>query len=346
VARLLYAAHDPGGALMIGAAVPELVRRGHTMQFVAAGPAVKLWRGEGREVVEFTGIEDFMSPAGLAADAVVVGTGFGGFERAAWQWARRSGPRSLAAIDSWTHLMRRFETPQGRDFPDVVAVIDTDLEAEFSAAVGSSVEIAVVGQPHLEAQTIRLRKTRAARRRENGGPALVFFSEPIIEDFGPHARGFDQFQVFETFARALGGSGAKTVSLTVKPHPREALDRWRTLVERMTRETAVPMALSGATAEKLLADADGAIGMTTMVLLEAHLAQVPLLSLQPGRTRVANPVIERVTDAIADAARLPAAVTAFLAQLGTVPRVTAELEAALHGAVARFADAVETRLLC
>lgn len=346
MARLLFAAHDPGGAQMIGAPVPELLRRGHEVDFVAAGPAVKLWRNEGREVTAIEGAADLEGAILRKPDAVVAATGFGEVERAAWQWAGRAGLRSMAAIDSWTHLLRRFEVTGGYDFPDVVAVIDTDTEAAFRAEAKGAVDVAVVGQPHLEAQTERLTAARGEHRFDSSAPLVVFFSEPIIEDFGPHARGFDQFQVFELALAALAEAAPPGLRVVVKPHPRETMERWRDLVGKGGRSGGFQVELAAETAESLLKTADGVIGMTTMVLLEAHLARIPVLSLQPNRTGLVNPIIDRAAGAVTDPAAIAVKTAELIAFLGSEATVDAGFSAILDGARSRFADAVEQRLLC
>lgn len=344
MSRLLFAAHDPGGALMVGAAAPELIFRGHEIIFAAAGPAIDLWRRAGHRVTAFEDAvgADFST---FTVDALIAGTGFGGYERAAWKWARGAGVRSLAAIDSWTHLMRRFETPAGRDFPDLVAVIDEGLVAEFSAEAGGGVDVAAVGQPHLETETARLRAARDGHRPAAGQPQLIFFSEPIIEDFGRSVRGFEQYEVFEMAVCGLSAQPLEGVSLVVKPHPREPLERWHDTAVRVAGETGMAIALADRPAEDLLATADGVIGMTTMVLLEAHLAQVPVLSLQPARTRIVNPVIEYATTPVIDPAEVTAAIAAFLGKIGVKPTVNPRLHAVFDDARGRFADVVESRLL-
>ncbi len=346
MARLLLAAHDPGGAQMIGAPVPELLRRGHDVDFVAAGPAVKLWRNEGREVAAIEGAADLEGAIERKPDAVIAATGFGEVERAAWQWARRAGLRSLAAIDSWTHLLRRFEVTGGYDFPDVVAVIDSDTEAAFRAEAPDAIDVAVVGQPHLEAQTERLTAARGAHRFDANAPLMVFFSEPIIEDFGPRARGFDQFQVFELAMQALADAAPQGLRVVVKPHPRETMERWRDLVAKAGGFDGFQVELAAETAESLLKSADGVIGMTTMVLLEAHLARIPVLSLQPGGTGLVNPIIDRAAAAVMDPSAIAAKMAGLISRLGSEAPVDGSFRAILDGARSRFADAVEQRLLC
>ena len=74
----------------------------------------------------------------------------------------------------------------------------------------------------------------------------------------------------------------------MKPHPREDTGAWEQVVHGRAQ-------LSSASAADLLTACDGVIGMTTMVLIEAHLLGLPVLSLQPGRTSNANPLVDVAT---------------------------------------------------
>lgn len=339
---------------MIGAAVPALLSRGHEIDFIAVGPAETVWRAAGHRVGAAATASDFERTLETRPDAMVAGTGFGEFERGCWQWARGHRLPAMAAIDSWTNILRRFETQAGADFPDLVAVIDAAVADEFRAVAGpgaADTALAVVGQPHLETQTARLRRVRGDRRAGRGGLDLVFFSEPIIEDFGPDARGYDQFGVVETLAEALGEAlavapPAAELAIRVKPHPREATARWQELLVRLRKQTGLEITLTDASAESLLGEIDGALGMTSMVLVEAHLAGIPVLSLQPSRRGVANPVVEDLGVIVADANHAADRIGAFIERLDRPTAVHPRFQSILTGAAERFASAAETLLEC
>jgi hypothetical protein len=338
VARMLVAAHDPGGALMIGAAVDEIRQRGHQIDFLAAGPAVALWQRAGHDV---------KMTIGETPDAVVTGTGFGDFERNCWQWAKAHNRPAMAVIDSWSNLARRFETPVGLDIPNAIGVIDEVVAAQLTAEIDRPATIHVIGQPHLQAQTLEVAKVRAARADNPGPPRLMFFSEPVLEDFGPGARGFDQFSVFTALAESL--SELPPATLSVKPHPREQHERWQSLVNELrTRPQfhCLDMELSYASADKLLAAADGVFGITSMALVEAHLLGVPLLSLQPGRTGIFNPVIDCLGEIVLNGGDIAERVKAFVGDLGTRAMIHPRFEAVMDGAATRFVSAVENLLEC
>lgn len=302
MARLLLAAHDPGAARVLLAGMPELRRRGHELLLTAAGPALEIWRAAGEGV----GAEV------LEVAAVVTGTSFhADFDGALWRRARDAGRPSAAIVDGWTNLERRFATGH----PDLVLLAGP---AELPG-----IRTLVIGQPHLEQAAGVLRRARAGRPA-NPTPVVAFFSEPVDGDYpGDSSPGYDQHSVFSAVAAALP-PGCR---LVVQPHPREDGDSW----------AGADRAHSTAA---LLAEADLVVGMTSAVLLEAALAGIPTLAVQPGRTRRLNPVLEDiatipvVTEPDDLAARLATMVA--VGQGGECP-----LAAVLDGSTRRFADAID-----
>lgn len=328
MARFLFAAHDPGGAHLLSAVAPLIRARGHEIVFAAAGPTARLWTEAG------------FAPQSVAAaaeidadgiDAVATGTGFGDFERGVWLWARERGWPTLAAIDAWTSLARRFQTDAGPVEPDAVAVLDTPATRELEALNWWRARLITVGQPHLEAQTAALAARRAELPGHDGPPRIVFFSEPVREDYGT-TRGFDQFEVFAGLMVRL--PSAWRIDLTVKPHPREDWARWQKILPRGVE-------LAEAATPELLIGADGAVGMTTMVLIEAHLLGLPVLSLQPARTGNANPLVDDIGTPVLRWQEFAAAWRDFHAAVGRPQPVAERFGGLLDRAAERLADAIE-----
>ena len=130
MSRVLLYAHDPGGALMLSAAAGAALSRGHHLVFCAAGPSVALWRNAGYDVVE--DLTTF-APEFVNIDVVLTGTGFSAREQDMWTRARAAGLPSMAVVDAWTSLARRFEAEDGHVQPDAVGVLDHELADELDA---------------------------------------------------------------------------------------------------------------------------------------------------------------------------------------------------------------------
>ncbi|MEK7246397.1 MAG: hypothetical protein AAB223_10310, partial [Pseudomonadota bacterium] len=240
-------------------------------------------------------------------------------------------------LDSWSNLEFRFTPAEGSaEQPDALGVIDDDTRAQIAAKGWCRARIFVVGQPHLAARTERLRRRR--RRRPSGSAKrIVFFSEPIIVDYGPTARGFTQFEVATLAAQALAGSPG--IVMDVKPHPREADADWRDWLARTPNAR-----LAAEDTETLLAAADGVLGITTIVLIEATLAGIPALSLQPERPEILNPALEEMVQVVARRGEAIAAVRAWLEGLDRPVRPSPRGGELLDGAERLVAAAEE--ILC
>ena len=91
-------------------------------------------------------------------------------------------------------------------------------------------------------------------------------------------------------------------------------------------------------------EADGLLGMTTMVLLEAHLLGRPILSLQPGRTQMVNPIIDTFCKPVVDAENLSSHLMTFKKNLGQACDVNQRFVKILHKADERAVTAMESLL--
>ncbi len=206
MAHLLFAAHDSGGANMLLPVMPLARGRGHRTSTLAAGPSAAVWRGAGEEVEDAGGDAAVRAALDrLAPDLVVTGTSYADFERTLWRLARDRGTRSLAAIDSWTTLRKRFSWADGSLVqPDAVCVVDERMRDRILAEGWCGVPLHVTGQPHLEAVVRRLGGKRAGRKPTDT-PLLVFFSESLRRDYGGEGPGYDQFTVADLLVPALAG---------------------------------------------------------------------------------------------------------------------------------------------
>lgn len=337
MARLALAAHDPGGAAVLVAVAAVLRARGHDLAWLPSGPATRLWREAGETVPE--AMDGTAAAAALAVSRpalLLTGTSFhAGFERALWAAARRLRVPSFAAVDSWTNIERRFALSGGEpEQPDGFGVPDESTRAEIAAAGWCRARLAVIGQPHLAARTERLKQRRRLRLPDRE-TTIVFFSEPIIEDFGPSVRGFTQFEVATLAAEGLAGRAG--VFLSIKPHPRESEGAWHDWLVRTPNA-----GLATEDTETLLGAADGVLGMTTMVLLEARLAGIPVMSLQPDRPALVSPIIDSLMTVIAQRQAASAALMAWLAAFDVPPPpLPPRAEELIAGGGARFVAAVE-----
>lgn len=333
MARLLFASHDPSGANMLLPILPMARARGHDVRVLGAGPAAAIFGQAGENVMSDVSFAGETNPSLL-----VTGTAAGAFDRLLWRRARGAKVKTFAVVDAWTNLRPRFEFEDGSsELPDAVGVVDVSMAQALREWF--QVRLHVIGQPHLQALERRLRGKRENHKPQIP-PKIVFFSECLRED-GLKARyGIDQFDVAEILFPALAAFGPLDFSL--KLHPRETVDGWRAfLAERSFAPLAVR--IIDTPSEQAMMAVDGVLGIFTMVLLEAALARVPILSVQPGRKQIVNTLLERLPGTpVVDPAELPQAIRNFLAAAAANKAPAPEgLFPVLADADKRLMDAIE-----
>ena len=314
MAHLLFAAHDPGAANMLAPVMRLARKRGHRVTTI----------GE-------AGSEDPMEA--MAPDLLVTGTGHTDFERRLWPRARDLGIDTVAVIDTWTNLRKRFTEGGETVEPDAVCVVDEEMREQMGWC---GARLHVTGQPHLQSVVDRLAPRRAGRGASDP-PLLVFFSEPLSRDYGAEDVGFDEFGVADALLSGIAGAGPLT--LLVQPHPREDREEWRAWLSGRH-------GVADVSTEDLLVTCDGALGMTTMVLFEAALLGVPVLSLQPGRRRPLNPRLDAVKGLhrVTDDADIGPALARFLGALGEAVSIDHGLSDVIANADQRLLAAIEKEL--
>jgi hypothetical protein len=341
MAHLLFAAHFPGPANMLKPVMPLARRSGHRLTTVACGAAAEIWRRAGEDVCDV----DERPFEALAPDLLITGTGFDNFDRDLWRVAAGCNVGSLAVIDAWTNLNQRFVNDDGSEIqPDAICAIDRSMSDQIADEGWCGARIHITGQPHFQSVVERLKEKRKAYR-PSSVPLLVFFSEPVNTDFVSDTdRGFDQFSVAGSLLTALAGFAP--LSLVVQPHPRENRDDWQAWIGGRTLPQGIDIRIGEDTTETLLTTCDGAIGMTTMVLFEAALLGVPVLSLQPDRVSALNPRLDVIEglELVTESAALPTAVGHFMRTLHTPRGIDPGLFHVIEDANRRLLSAIESEL--
>ena len=256
-------------------------------------------------------------------------------------------------LDNWTNYGLRLHTDGLPPlYVDLYAVMD---EEALAGAVVDGVPkdcLVITGHPGMAQAAARLASPReespydAARRL--GLPAkklhVAFINEPFRAVMGadiqaPHHPGFTEDAVLDAFTFALL-PWKEHVHVTVLPHPKdndaEVADLW-TRVDR----GILGQVLRLTDGRDILPAVDGVAGMASILLYEAWLSVLPVLSLQPNCRLDSMRRFSRLTDVhyagtLYDVA---SAVDAWMAHIlsGHPPLPRAEL--GLHAsAPARLAD--------
>jgi hypothetical protein len=342
MSNLILVAHDPGAAQMLLGIVGEAKWRGHALRFCADGPAVDIWRGQGLVVEQFAAADEAANfELAKWSDIVVSGTGFGPFEITCWSELGRRGVATFAAIDAWTNLEKRFSThtPGGVLIqPDAIGVVD-QYSIDLIVAEGwCSAPLYIVGQPNLQRISGLVKKARKSHK-PNRQTTIVFFSEPIVQDFPDGSRGFDQYDVFNQIMLNLP---SETICrILVKPHPRECIEGWMKIIGDWSNKVPLSLEITQQNSDDLLSMADGVIGMMTAVLMEAALSNVPVLALQPSRKKVFVPIIDELMPVVTESFQIPEALSSLFKTSDVAVGNSDRLSSIAKNADTRFVEAVE-----
>ena len=291
MARLLFAAHDPGGARMLWPVIALADQAGYDLYLLASGPAGQLWKGRGFPVHDVVSLDPISKivPEGRL-DLVVTGTsGVSDLERELWRAARRSGIPTLAVVDRWYNVQRRFLTTGTAESvqPDVIGVPTSQCAVAVHKEGWCRSALRVVGHPYLQQVRRQRLSSRSHRKWTETGPAIGYFSEPYAGT--EFMQSYDQFHVGGYLLQAI--SPERPVRLMIKPHPREEANHWHQWLKKQTDSGVAGVRVTDEAVGSLLDWVDGVVGITTTVLLEAALAGIPALSIQINSRRLNNPRI-------------------------------------------------------
>jgi hypothetical protein len=292
MAGVLFAAAEPGSANVLARFLSECGQGSGPCAIWAHEAAAQPFAGAGHAPVILAGPTDEADLGRRWREhqpgALITGTSLEGrLEPALWRLAARDGVRSLAWIDQWTNLARRF----ARGRPGWVAVIDERQREELTALGFSPSRMLIGGQPHLFAlgTAVELPGAEAAGR---GVLRVLFASEPYAADIAAGRLddpGFDELAVFDLVLAAAERARVlrpdQAIELVVKFHPLEGAAA-RFLARLRAVEPSAGLSLRWLGGERsgldALGEADLVIGMSSTLLLEAMRRGKPVLSLQPG----------------------------------------------------------------
>ncbi|MRG71020.1 hypothetical protein GH722_04510 [Alphaproteobacteria bacterium HT1-32] len=284
--KLRIAARDPGAANLLAGLLDEAgltenyacdlwVTANVASYFVKAGLPVRIFDQPP------TAIEMLREWQADPADALVTGTShYEPFDDLLWRAARLTGTPSLAAVDYWSNLTRRFPTVR----PDSIGVIDLAQETEARAAGFD--DVVITGHPALSA-------IQPAPPRPAGETVSVLFvSERIAADVAEGVNdsyGFDETDSFSLVMAAAerAASGGQPVEVTVKFHPYNDPDAFRDAVGATGQPDNVRLIwIEGRQPiAPLIEAADIVAGISSVALVEASLMGRVVVSVQPGLTR-------------------------------------------------------------
>lgn len=318
--KILFASQDPGGTNVLIPIMKKISDKYH-FDVLAKDSAVSIYR---HREIPFTDVSEIVSSCDIlkmkeliirySPDIVVTGTSSADyFERNIWLVARSIGVKSVAILESWSYYGLRFSnyTFENNDkyipggpfpyLPDKIFVMDEYSKARMIAEGINSDLIEIIGQPFLEELSVIYKnlnqKELEAYKQQVVGDSkkklIIFASDHLKDCFLPSGIeywGYDEesifYEIYESMIETCDNPEGYVI--VIRPHPKEAAGKWD-IIAGMAGKKGIQIVIDGTTkAELVIAAADLVVGMWSMLLIEAVLANKRILSVQIGAKRSAE----------------------------------------------------------
>jgi hypothetical protein len=278
--KIMFFAHDPGGANAISPLIPVFKQRGHDVFVFGAGPALKKLPG----VVELKDYVDTIET--LHPDFIITGTSANDFtEKKFWALSEKLKIPSMAILDHWCNYGLRFSKYGLRDIkeynadrsidflPSYICVMDDFAKKEIVAEGVPEEKVYALGNPYFETLCDKVLKSNLAKiRKEILGEAnqkiITFMSEPYEEDYGSGP----ERKVLNDLYKIAGND--PNIKLVVKLHPKESKDKYASIKNIKIISDMDSLLIS--------AVSDIVVSMTSMALIEAVIIGRKAVSYQPA----------------------------------------------------------------
>lgn len=279
MAKILFFAHDPGGANAIAPLIAPLRSEGHQIVVCAKGPATKILP-QAYPLPE-NSIET------LTPDLVITGTSANDMsEKNLWMDAQKQAVPSIAVLDHWINYGVRFSQYGLREIeayqrhkkleylPEYIVVMDDFARQEMISEGFPPKCLVALGNPHFDAVSEGAKDVDRLRTRQSLGISedtylITFASEPYIEDYGQGP----ELDALRDLLEGVAELQAK-VKIVVRPHPKE-------LPEKFSRFGLVHVDKLTPYCESIMAS-DLIVSMTSMFLIEALILGKNVISYQLG----------------------------------------------------------------
>lgn len=209
-------------------------------------------------------------------------------EKYIWENSRSNSVKTVAFVDQWQNYSLRFSGPtvgeHHKYMPDLINCINQTGYDEMVAEGFPSDRLLKLGQPYLSTikEKYGLINKRAIEEKLGIGETInvvLFVSEAIYENYG-RVRGYDQYDALEVFLAAIALSEEKCLAL-IKLHPKDDPARFKDLLKRHPQSN-VKLVQNEFTSLDCICVADIVCGMSSVMLVEAFILGVQVVSIQPN----------------------------------------------------------------
>ncbi|MDR0677765.1 MAG: alpha-2,8-polysialyltransferase family protein [Holosporaceae bacterium] len=284
--KILFFAHDPGGANAINHLINIFKSKGHDVLVYARGPAIN--RLQDALFLNTDNLKTFLQEKN--PDFIITGTSSNDFtEKYLWKDAQHINIPTMAILDHWCNYGIRFSKYGLRDIekynsdksfdflPSHICVMDDFAKSEMQNEGIPSNIIHPFGNPYFleikkRAESVITEKVRSKFIRNNNESLITFASEPYEEDYGISP----ERTALNDIYNCLRNIDIKT-HLIIKLHPKESVDKYSSFYDDSSIDKETDSI-------ELIAASDVVISMTSMFLVESVIIGKKCLSYQPNES--------------------------------------------------------------
>lgn len=289
---ILCIAGDPGGSRCVSPVALALLRMGEHVVVADHGFLSKEWPAEHAECVQSL---EVVTEALPRCKALIFGSStHDTCPLALARQAKYLGIPVIHVLDNWSFYMGRLcMDGQQAMIPDLYAVMDVQASNDAVADGVPAECIKITGHPGMSdaATAMEMLLTQDVNKLKNiyGIPleklSIAFVSEPFLQVMGADTSatghvGFTEEEILTAFSEALQPY-AKDVFVSLLPHPKHDVSQVEASWQRV-RGALDGQVLVLPEGRRILGMVSGVAGMISILLYEAWLVGMPVLSVQPG----------------------------------------------------------------
>jgi len=221
------------------------------------------------------------------ADIVFTATSYpANIEAMLWKTAKILRKPSVALLDFWTHYAERFTNPGNEKvtWPDKIAVIDKTACDGLVSCGAPRRNIEITGQPFLERRMKDFKRRHPIKETGLKGLNIIFVSQPLHKLPSAKKWGYDEFDALGCIVEALNSLVElynMRPNLIIRTHPREKDKE----IKDYMKSSVLKFKWSfdkESDPDKTISRCSFVLGMSSMLLIEAALANKAVVSVQPG----------------------------------------------------------------
>jgi hypothetical protein len=289
--------HDAGGAEIVTSYIKDA-----TFQFLicAEGPARKIAERklnpkrfyEMHKVVE-------------ASDLILCGTSFtSNLEFNALKKAQSHGKRSISILDHWVNYRLRFLRGEECIYPDEIWVVDK-FAKKIAIEELKGPKIKLMENPYFDDLKKEFESYQKLNSIKNDKDSILYLTEPfraVGQQLynNPRHWGYTEEEILKYFLSNVALISKECSKLTIRPHPKEDLDKYNWLSDM----TDIPLHFDNySSLSKQIFEHDIIIGCATMAMVVGLLGNKRVISCIPPKAKISplpHPDIELLQNIVSN----------------------------------------------